>query len=96
MTGFGFDFVNGILMLSISIIPVFLVLKTTGNIKKLLIILSLFTVIHGVYHFSDVMGFELLADSVFRPVSVGVLIVFGIFAYFVTRKNTVKRGVIKQ
>lgn len=96
MANFGFDMINGILMISISVIPIFLVLKTTGNVKKFLIILSLFTVIHGVYHFSDAMGFELLADSIFKPISVGVLIVFGIFAYFMTRKNTMKRGAIKQ
>lgn len=95
MDNISLNIFNGILILSIGVIPAFLGLKTSGNVQKLLIVLTLFTLVHGIYHLSDAMGLEFLADSVFRPISVGILIVFGIIAFKVTRKNTMKRGTMK-
>lgn len=90
MDGISLNIFNGILILSIGVIPAFLGVKTSGNVRKLLIVLTLFTIIHGTYHLLDAMGLEFLADSVFRPISVGILIIFGLFAFKVTRKKTLR------
>ncbi len=86
---------NAILILSIGAIPAFLALKTSGNVRILLITLTLFTIIHGIYHLSDAMGLDVLADSVFRPISVGILIIFGLIGFKMGRKNTMKQGTMK-
>lgn len=86
---------SGILILSIGIIPAFLSLKTTGNVKLLLIILTLFTMIHGSYHFLDSIGFEFLSDFIIRPISVIVLIIFGIITLRIKRKKSTKRSEMK-
>lgn len=83
---------SGILILAISAIPAVLSTKTSGNVRMLLVVLAVFTIIHGTYHLADAVGIEFLSDSVLRPLSVGVLIMFGIIALKVTRKNAVKRG----
>jgi hypothetical protein len=84
------------MIISIGIIPTFLALKTRGIIKILLIVLSLFTIVHGSYHFLDILGFEFMADSIIRPLSVVILMIFGIMTLMVKRKNAMKRRTIKQ
>jgi DMSO/TMAO reductase YedYZ heme-binding membrane subunit len=83
----GLNIFNAILILSISTIPAFLALKTSGNIRVLLIALMFFTLVHGIYHLTDALGLGVLADSVFRPISVAILIIFGLIAYKITRKK---------
>ena len=95
MENFILNVLSGILIISIGAIPGFLSLKTTGNIRILLIALTMFTVVHGLYHFLDSIGFEFISDSVIRPISVLVLIAFGIITLILKRKSVIKGNTIK-
>jgi len=95
MENFGLNLFSGIMMILAGTIPAFLALRTSGMIRMLLIVLLSFTLIHGLYHLLDIMGFEFVADSIIRPVSVAVLMLFGIFTLIVKRKNSTKRKAIK-
>jgi len=96
MEDFNLNFLSGIMIILIGIIPTFLASKTSGTIKILLVVLSLFTMVHGSYHLLDILGFEFIADSIIRPLSVVILMIFGIMTLMVKRKNVMKRRTIKQ
>ncbi len=53
--------------------------------------LSVFAVIHGLYHVLEVLHYEIAAETIVEPLSYAVLIVFGL-AYLKTRINA-KRSV---
>ena len=95
MENFGLNLFSVIMMILAGTIPAFLALRTSGMIRMLLIVLLSFILIHGLYHLLDIIGFEFVADSIIRPVSVVVLMLFGIFTLIVKRKNSTKRKAIK-
>lgn len=72
------------------IIPFFLSFKLKQNIRKLTIVLSIFIIVHGLYHFFESVSNE-LGDFVFEPLSVGVLIIFGMMYL----KNSNKKEELK-
>jgi len=72
------DLVSAVMMFFAAIIPVYLSLKLKGDIGKVTIALTAFIVVHGVYHLARMQGMESIAESVFEPVSVIVLIAFGV------------------
>ena len=57
--------------------------------RKLTSILSFFILIHAVYQVVGFFGLTLLADGVFEPLSVGVLIFFGIIYSGVTKQRSI-------
>jgi len=57
MENFGLNLFSGIMMILAGTIPAFLALRTSGMIRMLLIVLLSFTLIHGLYHLLDIMGF---------------------------------------
>jgi phage gp36-like protein len=73
----GLDLISAIMMFFAAIIPGYLSLKLRGDISKVTIMLTAFIVAHGVYHLVRMQGIESIAESVFEPVSVIVLIAFG-------------------
>ena len=73
----GLDLISAIMMFFAAIIPGYLSLKLRGDISKVTIMLTAFIVAHGVYHLVRVQGIESIAESVFEPASVIVLIAFG-------------------
>lgn len=95
MEDFSLNLFSAIMMMLTGAIPAVLALRTSGMIRMLLIILLSFALIHGLYHLLEVMGFEFVADSIIQPVSVVVLMVFGIFMLIVKRKNSTKRKAIQ-
>ncbi len=74
-------FISAIVILLAALVPIYLTLKLKENLRKLVAILSLFLLTHSVYHILGFLGLTLLAEGVFEPLSVAVLIIFG-FAYY--------------
>jgi hypothetical protein len=72
------DLVSAIMIFFAAIIPAYLSLKLKGNIRKVTITLAAFIVMHGIYHVVRMQGIESIADSVFEPASIIVLIAFGV------------------
>jgi hypothetical protein len=72
------DLISAIMIFFAAIIPAYLSLKLRGDIRKLTIALTAFVVVHGIYHLVRMQGLESMADNVFEPASVIVLIAFGV------------------
>ena len=72
------DLISAIMIFFAAIIPAYLSLKLRGDISKLTIALTAFVVVHGIYHLVRMQGLESMADNVFEPASVIVLIAFGV------------------
>jgi hypothetical protein len=78
-------FISAIVILVAALVPIYLTIKLKDNLRKLMAILSLFLLTHSVYHILGFLGLTLLAEGVFEPLSVAVLIIFG-FVYYGTAK----------
>ncbi len=74
-------FISAIVILLAALVPIYLTIRLKDNLRKLVAILSLFLLTHSVYHILGFLGLTLLAEGVFEPLSVAVLIIFG-FVYF--------------
>ncbi len=72
------DLISAILIFVAAIIPVYLSLKLKGNIRILTIVLAAFIILHGLYHTVRMQGLGSMADGVFEPVSIVMLIGFGL------------------
>jgi len=73
-------FISAIVILLAAFVPIYLTIRLKDNLRKLVAILSLFLLTHSVYHILGFLGLTLLAEGVFEPLSVAVLIIFG-FVY---------------
>jgi hypothetical protein len=73
-------FISAIVILLAALVPIYLTIRLKDNLRKLVAILSLFLLMHSVYHILGFLGLTLLAEGVFEPLSVAVLIIFG-FVY---------------
>src|SRR2546428_6033937 len=74
-------FISVIVILLAALVQIYLTIRLKDNLRKLVAILSLFILTHSVYHILGFLGLTLLAEGVFEPLSVAVLIIFG-FVYF--------------
>ena len=72
------QFISAIIILASSAVPIYLTIKLKDNLRKLTLILTVFILIHAVYHVFGFLGYSILAEGVFQPLSVIVLIFFGI------------------
>jgi len=81
------DLISAVLIFFAAIIPAYLSLKLRGNVGKLTIALTVFVVIHGVYHLVRMQGMKSMADNIFEPASVVMLIVFGLTYLGVSQKK---------
>ena len=79
MTNPGFDLASAILILLAAIIPIYFCMKLKNNFKILMMILSIFALVHGTYHIFEVVGFEVLAENIVEPISYAILIGFGLY-----------------
>jgi DMSO/TMAO reductase YedYZ heme-binding membrane subunit len=94
LTEIDINFVSMIVIFTAAVIPVYIAIKLnnnnnshTGNnnkpnLKKLAIMLAVFILAHGVYHITRFLGFTLLAEGVFEPLSITILIAFGVLLYY--------------
>ncbi len=81
------NFLSALFIFVAAAIPIYLSFRLRGNLKKLTIILSIFTVVHGAYHVAGTFGFDFLAEGILEPMSVAVLIFFGLFYLSLTQKK---------
>ena len=72
------QFISAIIILASSAVPIYITIKLKDNLKKLTLILTVFILIHAVYHVFGFLGYSILAEGVFQPLSVITLIFFGI------------------
>jgi len=69
------------IMVAAGIIPLIMALNVkTHRLRILSLLLGLFAVVHGFYHLAFGFQQELLADAVFEPVS--LLLLIGLGAYY--------------
>jgi hypothetical protein len=83
----GLDLVSAVMIFFAAIIPAYLSLKLRGDISKVTVTLTAFIVLHGIYHVVRMQGIESMADNVFEPASVIVLIAFGVTYLSVSYKK---------
>ena len=68
---------SAVIMLSAAIVPIYLSLRLKSNLRILTILLSLFIIVHGIYHLAYFAGEEVLGEGLIRTISIVVLIIFG-------------------
>ena len=73
--------ISSVVILLAAAIPIYLTVKLNGDLRKLTAILSIFIFIHAIYQIVSFLGFEILADSIFEPLSAAVLLFFGVTYY---------------
>jgi hypothetical protein len=71
-------FVSAIAIFLAAVVPIYLTLKLKDNLRRLTLILTIFILTHAIFHVTGFLGFNFLAEGVFEPLSVAVLIFFGI------------------
>jgi hypothetical protein len=71
-------FISAIAIFLAAVVPIYLTLKLKNNLRKLTLILTIFILTHAIFHVTGFLGFNFLAEGVFEPISVAVLIFFGI------------------
>ena len=89
------QFISAIIILASSAVPIYLTIKLRDNLKKLTLILTVFILIHAVYHVFGFLGYSILAEGVFQPLSVITLIFFGIvYSGFTKPKNVGTKNMV--
>ncbi len=69
------------IMVAAGIIPLIMALRVkVHSLRILSVLLGLFAVVHGFYHLAFGFQQELLADAVFEPIS--LLLLIGLGAYY--------------
>ena len=83
------NIVSSFLMFIAAVIPIYMIFKLNGVLKKLTIILSIFIVIHGLYHIFLWNGFEFIPESILEPASAIILVIFGLLFLRILKKKVV-------
>ena len=81
-----YNLVQAVVYFIAATVPVYFILKlkNTNNdndkkhLRNMTILLVSFILIQGVYHFAGTMGFRLFAKGLLEPLSIMVLVSFGI------------------
>lgn len=71
------DLVSAVMIFFAGIVPAYLSLKLRGDMAMVTTALTVFIVMHGIYHVVRMQGMESMADGMFEPASVVALIAFG-------------------
>lgn len=82
------DLIGAIAIFFAGVIPAYLSFKLRGNMAMLTIALTVFIIMHGIYHLVRLQGMESIADGLFEPASVLALIAFGVTYFGVSHKKT--------
>ena len=82
-----FHLASAVIMFAAAIVPVYLSLRLKSNLRVLTILLAVFIFTHGIYHMTYYVGLELLAEGLFRTLSIIVLIIFGLSYIYVVRSK---------
>ena len=81
--------INAVLIFVAAGVPIYLCLKLNGYLKLLTCALASFVTIHGIYHLLEISNYGDLAHGLFEPLSVALLIVFGIMYMRIRQKKEV-------
>ena len=82
------NLLSGVAILSSVAVPLYLSVKVRNSIRKLTLLLSAFVLIHAAYHLAIILGLGFLGSGVFDPLSVGVLIIFGLYYLILNSRRT--------
>lgn len=78
---------SGIIIFAAALIPLYLSFRLKSNLRVLTILLAVFIFTHGIYHMTYYARLELLAEGLFRTLSIIVLIIFGLSYIYVVRSK---------
>lgn len=84
------NIVDAILIFVAAAIPIYLMFRLEERLRMLAAVLFAFVVIHALYHSFAVVGYDIVADNIVEPLSVVVLIIFGLL-YLKTSKRSIIR-----
>ena len=83
------NIINAVLIFVASAIPIYLCFRLNGYLKLLTGTLAGFVIIHGIYHALEVFDYGILAENLFEPLSVALLITFGVILWKIRKKKEV-------
>jgi hypothetical protein len=75
---FEISIIDSIAVLFAAAIPIYLSFHLKNRLRILTILLATFVIIHASYHVTEVFGYDILAETILEPLSVVLLIVFGL------------------
>ena|SRR5215831_9844495 len=88
-----FHIISIIAIFTAAIIPIYISIRITdrnkSGVRTLTIILAAFVLIHGFYHLAELLGYHMLGDAVLEPLSVLVLIIFGVIMIRILYPNSI-------
>jgi len=90
LSGLEINSVDAILIFVAAVIPLYLAFRLEGYLRLLATALFAFVIVHALYHTVAVIGYNDIADNIVEPLSVAVLIVFGLL-YLKTGKRRIMR-----
>jgi len=82
--------ISGLAFLSGSVVLSYFSIKSTGGIRLLAIAFLVFTIVHSLYHVTSYFGQELLSEGLLEPLSVIILILFGLSYLSIKSKQEIK------
>lgn len=83
------NFVSAILILITATVPLYLSFRLKKDLKVLTGLLAAFLLSHAAYHILCVFGFEFLGEGILEPMSVVMLIIFGLVYLKTQRKQRI-------
>ena len=78
-------FISAILIFFAAVVPIYLTIRLKDNLRKLVLVLTIFILVHAIYHIVGFFGLTILAEAVFEPLSVAILIFFGVIYFELAR-----------
>ena len=81
--------IDAVLVFGAAGVPIYLCMRLDRNLKLLTGLLAGFVTIHGLYHALDVFGYNTLAEGFFEPLSIALLISFGIMYWKIRKKKVI-------
>jgi chromate transport protein ChrA len=88
-----FHVISAIAIFSAAIIPIYISIRVRGankiRIRTITIILAVFILIHGLYHLVELFGYHRLGEGLLEPLSVVILILFGIMMIRILYPNSI-------
>ncbi|HKQ22451.1 MAG TPA: hypothetical protein VJS91_10460 [Nitrososphaeraceae archaeon] len=82
--------ISGLAFLSGSVVLSYFSIKSTGKIRLLAMIFLVFTIVHSLYHVTSYFDQELLSEGLLEPLSIIILILFGLSYLIIKSKQEVK------
>lgn len=82
--------ISGLAFFSGSVVLSYFSIKSRGRIRFLAIIFLVFTLVHSLYHVTSFFDQELLSEGLLEPLSVIILILFGVSYLIIKSRQEIK------